>query len=80
MVASPAIHQDSIGVLKEKGLSEDKIIEYQAAFQLFDGGGRGVIDVTTLGGLLNGTFGGSPPLGFPPPYRVAHSRGRRVLI
>ncbi len=46
-----------MSALKDKGLSEDKIVEYQAAFQLFDGGGRGVIDVSTLGGLLNGTFG-----------------------
>ena len=48
--------QDPVSALKEKGLSEDKIIEYQAAFQLFDGG-RGVIDVSSLGVLLNGTFG-----------------------
>lgn len=49
--------QDPVAALKGKGLSEDKIVEYQAAFQLFDGGGRGFIDITTLGGLLNGTFG-----------------------
>ncbi len=53
----PPSVQDAIAQLKEKGLSEDKIVEYQAAFQLFDGGGRGIIDVSTLGSLLNGTFG-----------------------
>ena len=50
---------DPVSLLKEKGLSEDKIVEYQAAFHLFDGGGRGVIDASSLGGLLNGTFGSS---------------------
>ena len=61
---------DPVAVLKERGVSEDKIIEYQAAFHLFDIDGSGVINVANLSSLLNGTFGGylEPTRG--PPVRL----------
>ena len=68
------IMADPVAVLKERGVSEDKIIEYQAAFHLFDIDGSGVINVANLSSLLNGTFGGylEPTSG--PPFQPLHGR------
>jgi Ca2+-binding EF-hand superfamily protein len=39
---------DPIAALKQRGLSEDKIVEFQAAFHLLDVDGSGVITTDNL--------------------------------
>lgn len=43
--------------LKEKGIGQDKIEEYKAAFDMFDTDRSGKITVAKLGGILNDRFG-----------------------
>ncbi len=44
---------DLVSSLKSKGIDEDKIAEYQAAFQMFDTAGRGYFDENDLRDLLS---------------------------
>ena len=44
---------DPISQLKEKGIDDDKIVEYQAAFQMFDVFGRGVFGTAELTEVLS---------------------------
>lgn len=44
---------DPISTLKAKGIEEDKVVEYQAAFQMFDVYNRGYFDENDLKELLS---------------------------
>ncbi len=44
---------DPISTLKAKGIEEDKVVEYQAAFQMFDVYNRGFFDENDLKELLS---------------------------
>jgi len=48
-----------VAILREKGMSLDKIEEYKAAFNLFDPEGAGVITTESLRKILNDSFGQS---------------------
>jgi hypothetical protein len=48
---SPAM--DPISALKSKGIEDDRIVEYQAAFQMFDVYNRGFFDENDLKELLS---------------------------